>query len=256
MATKDELKKAANELSRKGNEIYVQFLVKEHPDADKNGSAIKGYDLSREYQSWYSQCLPMVRTVLPDRFDEFVELYRTDPKRKNLDVGNYTIQDYFMGLSVTRHGEPMFDTGNVFRIRIESQLDILNSAIGSLESKLSDLGSVLQAQLFDSELEAAEDLRKKGHLRAVGAVAGVVLEHHLATVAAKHGLSFKKKAPTISDYNEALKDKGVVDVPMWRQIQVLADIRNICVHKKDREPTDSEVVDLIAGAKKVTGEVF
>jgi hypothetical protein len=55
--------------------------------------------------------------------------------------------------------------------------------------------------------------------------------------------------------NEELKSHAAYDVPMWRLIQRLADIRNLCGHSKDREPTRSEVDDLIAGVEKVTKEL-
>ncbi len=48
------------------------------------------------------------------------------------------------------------------------------------------------ADLFDSELESAKELSKKGFLRAGGALAGVVLEKHLAQVMTNHGLKSKK----------------------------------------------------------------
>ncbi|MGI9165492.1 MAG: hypothetical protein ACR2G5_03750 [Pyrinomonadaceae bacterium] len=86
------------------------------------------------------------------------------------------------------------------------------------------------------------------NLRAAGAVAGVVLEAHLQRIATNHSLRITKKEPTISDLNDPLKAAGVYDIPTWRKIQHLADLRNLCDHKKTREPTDSEVRDLIAVA--------
>lgn len=49
----------------------------------------------------------------------------------------------------------------------------------------------------------------------------------------------KEKNPSINDYNELLKSNGVIDVPVWRNIQRLADIRNMCDHHKQTEPTNS-----------------
>ena len=55
---------------------------------------------------------------------------------------------------------------------------------------------------------------------------GVVLEKHLGQVAINHNVKTRKKNPTISDYNDLLKNGGVLDVPSWRQIQRLGDIRS------------------------------
>lgn len=125
-----------------------------------------------------------------------------------------------------------------------------------LDLKLKDISGVLQADLFDNELEAAKELLEKGHVRAPGVLAGVTLERHLAHVSDKHNLKLSKKKPSISDYNDALKNSGIYDVPDWRLIQRLGDIRNLCVHSKGREPTKDEVRELIDGVSKVIKTIF
>ena len=119
-----------------------------------------------------------------------------------------------------------------------------------------DLHQMVQADIFDSELEAATGLAKNGFTRAAGSLAGVVLERHLGQVTANHSISIKKRNPTMSDFNHALKDSGTLDTPTWRQIQRLGDIRNLCSHDKEREPTKEEVDELIAGVEKFTKTLF
>jgi hypothetical protein len=65
-----------------------------------------------------------------------------------------------------------------------------------------------------------------------------------------------KKDPSISDLNDLLKSADVFDVPQWRSVQFLADIRNLCDHDKKVEPTVGQVTDLIAGVEKITKTVF
>jgi hypothetical protein len=132
----------------------------------------------------------------------------------------------------------------------------LHSCLDRLDSILWNIRGALQADLFDDELSAAEDLFKKGHLRAAGALAGVTLERHLATVAENHEVKISKKNPTIADLNETLKTAEVYDVPDWRFIQRLGDIRNLAVHNKDREPTKDEIDDLIKGTQKIIKTIF
>jgi hypothetical protein len=66
-----------------------------------------------------------------------------------------------------------------------------------------------------------------------------------------HSIKSRKKHPTIADMNDLLKSDTVIDIPTWRQIQRLGDIRNLCDHNRNREPSQNEVEELIAGVSKV-----
>ena len=65
-----------------------------------------------------------------------------------------------------------------------------------------------------------------------------------------------EKAPVIRDYNDVLKNEGVIDIPTWRFIQMLADIRNLCDHNKTEDPTKENLKDLIDGTDKIIKMVF
>jgi hypothetical protein len=110
---------------------------------------------------------------------------------------------------------------------------------------------------MDSEIESARLLKKNGFLRAAGAVAGVVIEKHLAQVCQNHNsVKITKQRPTIADFNDALKMADVIDTPRWRSIQHLGDLRNLCDHNKDREPKPDEVDDLLDGTEKIIKTLF
>jgi hypothetical protein len=136
------------------------------------------------------------------------------------------------------------------------QLAIIQSVQSRFESSLFDIRQLAQADLFDSDLDAAEELAKKKFTRASGALAGVVLERHLAQVCRNHNIKITKKGPVISDLNNALKEANVIDLPQWRFVQHLADIRNLCDHNKAKEPTVEQVSDLVAGVRKTTKTLF
>ncbi len=114
-----------------------------------------------------------------------------------------------------------------------------------------DIRQLVQADLFDSELDAARELLSNKFSRAAGATVGVLLEKHLAQVCDNHAVKIAKKNPTIADFNEALKASNVIEIPQWRFVQHLADLRNLCDHNKKSEPTDDQVSDLIDGVSKV-----
>ena len=119
-----------------------------------------------------------------------------------------------------------------------------------------DIQEVLQSDIFDSELGAAKELTKKGYIRGAGAIAGVVLEKHLGHICKVHDLKSRKKHPSISDFYQMLKENEIIDTPKWRFIQHLGDLRNLCDHPKERDPTKDDTLELIEGVQKVIKTVF
>ena len=208
-----------------------------------------------EYQPWYTRALPVIRDILPDRYDEFVSLYAGGP-RKQMDLSNYRISDYLHGLGLAQGGELLFEPKEVFLSLFYQQLSILSSAQPRLDSVLTDISGVIRAEFFDDELDGCEELLRNDYLRAAGVIAGVVLERHLSSICANHSINFRKKSPTLADFNDALKKNKVLDTPKWRKIQHLGDLRNLCSHAKEREPTKEEVTELIEGVGNTIKSVF
>jgi len=165
------------------------------------------------------------------------------------------VRDYLQGLRITRSGEVIVD-GSAAIPDFMQQLNLVKAAKEALESTLLDLKAVLQADLFDSEIETAAALLKAGYLRAAGAVCGVVIEKHLLHICDVHSVIVRKRNPSISELSQLLRNAGVTTIPQWRFIQHLADIRNICDHAKEREPNKEEISDLVAGSKKVLKTIF
>lgn len=225
---------------------------------EKADEFIKGLPNFREkYQCWYSEALALVRQLLPDRAADFIRHYEKPKGRKNISFENYRIEDYLQGLKITRgiYEEKVVGPEGAIP-HFQQQLSILQAAQARFESSLFEIRQLVQADLLDSELGAAEELAKSKFFRAAGALAGVVLETHLAQVCQDHKLSISKKNPTISGFNESLKAAGVIDVPQWRFIQHLADIRNLCDHARKPDPTPEQVADLLAGVQKITKTVY
>lgn len=233
----DEHKKLKADLKEK--------LTKEH-------GPLPTFNMS--YEQWYSKALAVVRQLTPDRVDDFVKCYK-DPKRKATNWSTYTISDGLLGIKLMRGQETVVDSAAAIP-RMYSQANILDAATGRLSSVLFDMRESVQADIYDTELDAARGLNKAGFIRAAGAMAGVVLEAHLKHVCELHSLKPGKAKPTMSTFYDLLKESQIIDVPKWRFIQSLADVRNLCDHKKEREPKQDEVFEMIDGIGKVLKTVY
>jgi hypothetical protein len=213
----------------------------------------------RKYQGWYTEAHAVIKQLLPDRLAEFVALYQPDLKRKEVNALNYRIQDWLNGTRSAKdplHNRQYFADFSITSMNFNTQFEILESVQSRFESSLHDIRQLVRAELFDSELDAARELAAKGFLRGAGAVAGVVLEKHLGQVCRNHNLVAKKQHPTISEFNDMLKAGSAIDIPQWRHIQRLGDIRNLCDHNKDRPPKAEEVAELIDGVDKAAKTLF
>ena len=195
------------------------------------------------YQTWYSESYAVIKQLMPDRLDDFVGHYRTSEPKATRLVGN-----------LLRGAHRLSVHPGIAHLR--QQVAIVEAVRARLESSLYNIRDLVRFDLFDSELDAARELLKKGFLRSAGVLAGVVLERHLGSVCGQHAIPIKKKRPSISDLNDLLRNSGVVDVPQWRFVQHLADVRNLCGHKREKEPERAEVDDMISGVAKVIKTVF
>lgn len=206
-------------------------------------------DFQLDYDSWYSEAHRVIAAVLPDRLADFVAQYKVE-KRKDVDFLTYSISDYLLGLRTTFGGSVVADQKAALP-KMQRQMAILKAAKSCFNRSLMDITSVLQADLFDTELDQASEMAKRGFFRAGGAIAGVVLEKHLAHVCNVYAIKFRKKNPTLSDFSTSLKENDILDIAKWRFVQHLSDLRNLCDHPKEREPTKEDVTDLVEGVDKV-----
>lgn len=241
----EEMKTEIKSLSEKGKKL-VDALEQA---STETGVKDLGYFVSN-YERWYTQTLSIVKHLIPDRCEDFIMLYKNE-KRKELTYSTYTISDALRGtMSPTRNYGPSSAYTCMGR-----QWQMVNACYDSFDSKVKSIQIVLQADVFDSEIETAKHLCKMGFFRAAGAICGVIIEKHLAEVCKNRSLVPKKKSPTIADLNDILKDNAY-DTIEWRRIQRLGDIRNLCDHNKDREPTKDEVEELISGTERITKTIF
>jgi hypothetical protein len=242
-----------------GNEILAYLLLEYKERGGTLPEKLDRIDKSKlrnfddNYQRWYTESYAVIQQLLPSRLSEFEEAYSGDRKRKKVDGITYCIQDWLRGVRAASDvlGRKEFDDLASVFMRFINQVRILESSQLRFESSLLEIRQLLQSDLFDSEIEASTELLKNGYLRAAGVLSGVVIESHLLQVCKNHAVIIRKRDPTISEINDLLKRAGVIDVPTWRFIQRIADLRNLCGHKKEREPIKTEVEELIANVEKI-----
>lgn len=254
------LKQELDALLEDGRILLIAWLFKCDEGKIQNGiseddkkSALK-LNLWIAYQRWYSAASSVVKQLLPERVTEFADLYENKNSSKELSVSNFRIANALRGRTLHRYvdGEQKEVAGmSSCFLLLNTQYAILRSAKERFEKSFFDIQQILQADLFDSEVDAARELNNKGFARAAGAMAGVLLEKHLNTVLSAHGLSVAKKNPCINDYNQKLKDESVIDIPTWRFIQRLGDLRNLCDHSKGTDPSKENIAELIDGVDKI-----
>ncbi len=236
------------------DECYEAWLKQFRGDEKATKDFIKNItSFETVYQHWYSEALPLVKQLLPDRLSDFIRLYEKPKSRKDITFESYRIEDACQGLRTTFGGTVKADAKAAIPL-LDQQIAIVGAIKRRFDSSLFDIKQLVQADLFDSELAGAQELLKNKFARAAGAIAGVVLEGHLKQVCDNHSLP--KKSGTIAVLNDALKGANIIELSQHRHIQFLGDLRNKCGHRNASEPTTEEVEDLINGVAKVIKTIF
>ncbi len=194
----------------------------------------------RDYQQWYSAAWTIIARNQPSRLAEFEAAYCTPPKQfapgiKQLLAKKQVAQDELFTL---------LDLVN-------TQFEILAAVPCHLTYSIYDIELTAYSLLMDDEIGAARHLLSRGFRRPSGALAGVILERHLKNLLRKHTPPIKyKQGDTLAPLNDLAK-AVIYDVVTWRKIQHMTDLRNLCDHDKEREPTKEEVAELVEGVSSL-----
>lgn len=106
---------------------------------------------------------------------------------------------------------------------------------------LTSVKKLVQSEVFESELEQAEELLKSGYYLAAAIIAGVVLETGLRELCSRAELDHGK----LDKMNSDLAKHGAYNKLQQKRITALADIRNSAAHGKHDEFTKEDVVLMI-----------
>lgn len=112
------------QFEEQAKKIFKDKFKENFPELKKNLLSFKD-----NYQSWYSESLAIIKFLLPDRVNDFTKLYEKPKNRKEITYGNYVIEDYLQGLTVTRGWEKEKVVGPEAAIpQFRQQLKILEAA--------------------------------------------------------------------------------------------------------------------------------
>lgn len=106
---------------------------------------------------------------------------------------------------------------------------------------LSSIRVFVQAEIFESELEQAEELLKSGYRTASAVIAGIVLETGLRELCDTNSIGHGK----LDRMNADLAKFGIYGRLEQKRITTLANIRNSAAHGKPDEFTDNDVSGMI-----------
>ena len=108
-------------------------------------------------------------------------------------------------------------------------IPILKAACDDLKNGfLVSFKQIVQAEVFDSELEQAKSLLDSNYKNAAAVIAGAVLETAIKELCNNNQIDIEKKK--LTRLNDDLAKAGVYNVLQQKQITALADIRNNAAH--------------------------
>jgi hypothetical protein len=107
---------------------------------------------------------------------------------------------------------------------------------------MNSFRNLVQAEVFDGELDQARELLSGGYSSAAAVVAGVVLETTLRQLCTDKGIPIGK----LDRMNTELAKAGTYNLLVQKRITALADIRNNAAHGHPEQFKENDVSDMIS----------
>ena len=115
---------------------------------------------------------------------------------------------------------------------------------------LTSIRTLVQAEVFSTELDQARELLSAGYSTAAAVISGVVLETNLRELCTRHGLTTGK----LERMNADLVKAGAYNVLVQKRITALAAIRNSAAHGNTADFVPSDVVGMLADVERLLEE--
>lgn len=136
------------------------------------------------------------------------------------------------------------DNGLSSPSKLRNSIPVVLAAYDDLKNGfLISFKQIIQADVFDSELEQAKSLLDSRYKNAAAVIAGTVLETAIKELCQNNGIDLEKKK--LTRLNDDLAKAGVYNTLQQKQVTALADIRNNAAHGDYEKFTQQNVEDMI-----------
>jgi len=113
---------------------------------------------------------------------------------------------------------------------------------------LTDIKTLISAEVFSDFLEMAEHLLENGYKDPAASLCGAVLEEGLRKIATKKGIKVKP-SDDLNSLSDKCANREVYNRLMQKKIKVWIDIRNKADHGQFKEYTEKDVQEMLKGVR-------
>lgn len=238
-------------------ENAVAFLESYKVDDNINKARSNSLNFKEKYLSWFYATSENIKFTYPIKYSEFTNSYYFKSEKLNtLSEKSYKLENYLKNDTIPYTNSSNF---NEELKRVIKAFNLFNFQLLSLKAIIDNLDTLsfnyeneTYTHFQEENIDSAQKLLDNDFLRAAGAICGVIIEKHLTNKLLNNcPNNFTSKELTLATLNDKCKKAKLYMEPERTRIQNLAAIRNLCDHKKQRDPTKQEVQDLITGTKWV-----
>ena len=136
---------SAKLLEALSNEITPGAITPENSVLDDS----ENFKFSVNYHIWYNQSVNIIKMVIPNRLIEFEKYYCDEKRSDDFVLSTFNIRDYL----ITPPGDTKITAKHRMKLisLYKIQTEILHSTYKLVDSYLTNLRTIAQADLFDSE---------------------------------------------------------------------------------------------------------
>ena len=151
-----------------------------------------------------------------------------------------------------KNEKPLFVGDSNHSVLLRQQAVLLAAKDDYEGGYLNKIRDLIQAEVFESELEQAEELLHTGYLTPAAVIAGTVLETTLRQMCLDKQIAIGK----LDKMNADLAKAGVYNSLVQKQITALAGIRHSAAHGKAGDYGRDDVSNMIREVRRFASKVL
>jgi hypothetical protein len=152
--------------------------------------------------------------------------------------------EHFLAFESNQKSQFVGDTNHAILLR--QQAVFLAAKSDYEDGYLTRLRDLIQAEVFESELEQAQELFRLQYLTAAAVIVGTVLETTLRQMCQDRGIPTGK----LDRMNADLAKAGAYNSLVQKRITALAAIRNSAAHGRPQDFTSDDVAAMISDVER------